>query len=205
MKKIPCFIIAVIAAFSCLYAQQDCKLKKDQDGIKVYTCHTDTSRFKSIVAEFDLHTTQDQLAQFILDVAGYTRWQYNTIEAKSIKIISGSEQIYRTVVEAPWPVADRDMVVNIKVRHDQSNRGMMITTESQAGILPPVNGFVRVPSSRGVWTVRQKNKNQLHIKYTMQIDPGGAVPVWLVNWVCAQAPYQSFKNLKKILESDKRN
>ena len=199
MKKIYCSIV-VLVTFSCSQAQQDCKLKKDQDSIKVYTCHTDTSRYKSIVAEFDLHSTLDQLGQVILDIPGYTRWQYNTIEAKPIKIISGSEQIYRTVIAAPWPVTNRDMVVNIKIKYDQSNHGMMITTESKAGIIPVAEGFVRVPSSRGIWTVRQKNKNQLHVRFTMQIDPGGIVPAWIVNWVCAQAPYQSFKNLKGIFE-----
>jgi len=190
LKRICWSIAAVVFNFSCLHAQQDCKLKKNQDSIKVYTCHTDTSRFKSIVAEFTLHATLDQLEQLMLDVPGYTRWQYNTIDAKPIKIISESEQIYRTVIEAPWPVTDRDMVVNIKVKYNQLNRGMMITTESKAGVLPPADGFVRIPSSRGTWVVQQKNKDHLQVRYTMQIDPGGEVPAWLVNWVCAQAPYQ---------------
>jgi hypothetical protein len=79
----------------------------------------------------------------------------------------------------------------------------MITTESERGVVAEQKGFVRVPASRALWIIREKTKNHLEIKYTMQIDPGGDVPVWLVNWVCAQAPYQSFKNLKAILEKRK--
>jgi hypothetical protein len=155
------------------------------------------------MAAFTLHATLDQLAQFVLDAPNYTHWQYNTIEATTIKRISDSEQIYHTVIEAPWPVIDRDMVVHIKSKRDQDNHRLIITTESEANILPEKVGYVRVPSSHGKWIVIQKNKQQLQVKFTMQIDPGGSVPVWLVNWVCAEAPYQSFKNLKTILEKTK--
>ena len=198
-----CIAITFILTGITSHAQKDCKLQKDLDSIKVYTCHTDTSRFKSIVAEFTLRTTIEQLTQLILNVPNLTKWQYNTIEAQTIKEISSSEQIYYTVIEAPWPVTDRDMVVRIKTKHDRNNRSLIITTESEAEALPKKVGYVRVPSSHAKWIVTQKNKNQLQIKYTMQIDPGGSVPAWLVNWVCAEAPYRSFKNLKAILEMKK--
>ncbi len=203
MRKIYFSIIFGFASLTCLYAQRDCKLKKNQYSIKVYTCHTDTSKFKSLVAEFTLQTTLDQLAQFIFDTPSYTRWQFNTIEAEAIKKISSSEQIYHTVIEAPWPVTDRDMVVRMKIQHNSTDNEMVITAESEPGILPKEESHVRVPSSRAKWIVKEKNKNLLQIKYTMQIDPGGAVPSWLVNWVCAQAPYESFRNLKAILEKKK--
>ena len=161
MRKIYCYIIFVFASLTCLYAQDNCKLKKDQDSIKVYTCHNDTSRFKSIVAEFTLHATLNQLAQFIFDTPGYTRWQFNTVEAETIKKISSSEQIYHTVIEAPWPVTNRDMVVRMKIRYDQNDNEMVITAESEPGILPKKESYVRVPSSRGKWIVKERNKKNM--------------------------------------------
>jgi hypothetical protein len=192
------FILVCITIYA--HGQNSCKLKKDQDSIKVYTCHTDSSKFKSIIAEFTINTTFEELTKIVLDVPGYTNWQYNTVGAQVIKTISESEKIYRTAIEAPWPVTNRDMVVVIKIHRDQYDHEMTIATESKTGVVPVMEGFIRVPSSRGFWMVKQISKNRLQVKYTMQIDPGGSVPVWLVNWVCAQAPYQSFKNLKRILE-----
>jgi len=92
--------------------------------------------------------------------------------------------------------------VRMKIKYDQTDE-MVITAESETGILPKKESYVRVPSSRGMWIVKEKNKNSLQVKYTMQIDPGGAVPAWLANWICAQAPYESFRNLKAILEKKK--
>jgi len=34
----------------------------------------------------------------------------------------------------------------------------------------------------------------------MRIDPGGSLPVWLVNMAMAEGPYLTFVNLKKQLE-----
>jgi len=188
-----------VLALSRAQSQDRCKLKIDKDSIKVYTCHTDTSRFKSIVTELTVNATLNQLTRFILDIPHYTRWQYNTTEAKTIKKISDSEQIYRTVIEAPWPVTDRDMVVRIRLTRDENQKNLIITSDSERGIVPEMEKLIRIPSSHAQWTVSREGK-KLRIRYVMQIDPGGAVPAWLANWVCANAPYLSFKQLKAELE-----
>jgi len=147
MRIIYFSIIFGFVSATGLDAQPHCKLKKDQDSVRVYTCHTDTSRFKSIMAEFTLHATLDQLSQFVLDAPNYTHWQYNTIEAKTIKRISDSEQIYQTVIEAPWPVTNRDMVVHIRTKYDPDNHRLIITTESEANILPERVGPKKINSN----------------------------------------------------------
>lgn len=181
-----------------VFAQGDCKLRKDEDGIKVYLCHVDSSRFKSIVTELDIHCGLTELIATASDVPGYTKWQFNTKEGTVLKNISSSEKIYHTRIEAPWPVSDRDMVVRMHIT-SQGN-GATITTDSESGILPEEPGWVRVPFSHAEWHIEVKNENQLHVKYVMLIDPGGAVPAWLVNWTCANAPLLSFQKLKSLLE-----
>src|SRR6188508_2435953 len=92
--------------------QTDCALKKDQDGVKVYTCKSEGERFKSLRAEFTLENTSlDQLEKFLLDVPFYTKWQYNMIEATLLTRTSNQEMTYRTVVDAPWPVENRELIV----------------------------------------------------------------------------------------------
>ena len=38
------------------------------------------------------------------------------------------------------------------------------------------------------------------VEYTIDIDLGGAVPPWLVKLAAHQAPYETFKALKKNIE-----
>lgn len=181
-----------------MFAQDNCKLRKNEGGIKVYTCHVDSSKFKSILTEFDITCSEDELINKVLDVPDYTNWQFNTREADVIQTILENEKIYRTVIAAPWPVTDRDMVVHLRISKNENE--ILITAESESGTIEEQSDLVRVPFSHARWIITSKNKNQLHVKYTMLIDPGGSVPAWLVNWTCANAPLQSFQNLKTMLE-----
>jgi hypothetical protein len=193
------FTIVVLCCLAFLqgYAQSNCKLRKEEDGIKVYTCHVDTSRFKSILTEFDIRCSFEDIKKAVLEIDHYPKWQFNTIEGTVLRHVSDNEKIYRTVIEAPWPVSDRDMVVHLRLL--QNPHELLIFTDSEAGIKNEVRGLVRVPFSHAQWTVTLLNENTLHVKYQMLIDPGGSVPAWLVNWACANGPLQSFQNLKKLL------
>jgi hypothetical protein len=193
VKIIP--VLGLMCLALGVHAQTDCKLRKDEGGIRVYTCSTDTSKFKSIKVECELKCSLDKLERCLLDFENYTQWQFNTVESKTINKISDSEFIYYAKIEAPWPVSDRDMVV--RFRSKRSVDQLTISANSEHGIIAEKEGFVRVPVSRSQWVAREKSKDVLEIKYSIQIDPGGNVPAWLVNWVCANAPLKSFQALKK--------
>ncbi len=201
-KNFHFIFLTILLSSSILAAQSNCKVKIDKDSIKVSTCHTDTSKFKSILAEFIVHGTLQRLQDFMLDFQGYKNWQFNTIESRSLVKLSDSEFIYYSQIEAPWPVADRDMVVRFTVERITPNQ-LIITANSVKGKMPEQKGFVRVPTSHSQWIITKISEDKLLVKYQMQIDPGGSVPVWLANWVCAQGPYQSFKKLKEQLERRK--
>lgn len=194
--------ITALALASCVsllvHAQGDCKLRKSQDGIKVYTCDTDTSKFRSIKVECELMCSLGKLENCLLDFENYTHWQFNTVECKRIEKIGDGEFIYYAKIEAPWPVSDRDMVV--RLRSNRSGNQLLISANSEQGILSEKEDVVRVPASRSQWIVKEIGKELLEIRYSIQIDPGGNVPAWLVNWVCANAPLQSFQALKKRLK-----
>ncbi|MBI1768156.1 MAG: IS3 family transposase [Bacteroidetes bacterium] len=198
MNKIFLQLFFFTSSWSVAFSQADCKLRKDQGGIKVYTCSTDTSEFKSIKVECSLNCSLEKLESFLLDFDNYVHWQYNTTESKALKKIADSEFIYYVKIEAPWPVADRDIAIHLRAM--RSVHELLISANSESGFLPEKENFVRIPSLGSRWAVTEKNKNELEIKYSIQIDPGGNVPAWVVNWVCANAPLQSFQALKKQLE-----
>ena len=198
MKHIIAALLLTAISFSNLLAQKNCTLRKDKDGIKVYTCNTDTSKFKSIRAEFTLNASLVELEKFIRNVDNYTTWQYNTVEVKTVKKTNDNDFIYYSKIDVPWPATDRDLVVHFEMISKGEKHFFNSTIVS--GLVPEKENTVRIKVSQGQWVITEKNKNQLDIKYSLQVDPAGAVPIWLVNMVCANAPYQSFKKLKEELE-----
>ncbi len=179
----------------------NCDLKKQADGISVYTCLTGNKKFKTLKAEFVLqNTTITELRNFLLQVDNYPSWQYNTINAEVLQKISDTEIIYLSQVNAPWPVSDREILANFKISSESTEDQMQIDINSFSNTRPVREGLTRVTFIHGLWKVVRIKDNLLKIEYTLDIDPGGAVPAWLVNMAMAEGPYVSFKNLKQQLE-----
>lgn len=196
-------VVALILLLYCsaeLLAQDKWELRIDQDSIRVYTAHTDESKIKVIRADFTIRAARDELFRELLQAERYVEWQYNAERCEVIDVVSGSEILYYCEVSAPWPVSNRDLVIRLKIINDPESPSFRITTLSDPKPYPGPKDVVRVPMSRGEWLVTEVGPRMLKVRYTMRIDPGGSIPAWLVNLVAAQAPFQTFKNLKQRLE-----
>lgn len=190
-------LIIILFAPWCFGQQPECILKKESEGIKVYTCKTENEKFKSIRAEFELENISAQeLSSFVLNVNTYTTWQYNTIEAEKLSSPKTDGMVYRAIVDAPWPVENRELVLSIKAVEETTHTSIYVNSVSYDQ--PTPKGMVRVPYVSAYWKLISKG-SALQVYYTLKIDPGGLVPAWLANIAMAEGPYISFKNLKAQL------
>jgi len=179
---------------------EDCVLKKDTDHILVYTCKSENEHFKSLKATFTIsNATVDELITFLKKVDQYTAWQYNMTSAKLLKRVSEDTLIVRTEIDAPWPVENRELIVEYAFSQNKQDKKLKMTTKTVIFDYPTSDDVVRVPFSYAEWNVITVGKS-LQVIYTMKIDPGGSVPAWLVNMAMADGPHQSFTKLKSILE-----
>lgn len=193
-------LLSTFCFFSLCLTAQDCVLKKEKDGVKVYTCKSDTSKFRSLQAEFTIQNTSiEELKTFLFSVPKYMKWQYNVIESSLVKSINPNEMIYRVVIDAPWPLDNREMIVHFTaIIHHKDHANFYIQTVASG--LPLKDNLVRVPFSQASWTITRIN-GSLDVTYRMNIDPGGYVPPLLVNMAMADGPHQSFRNLKHLIEA----
>jgi len=201
--------VGLILFFSttfCFSQKDDCDLRKHSDGIKVYVCKSGHEKFKSLRAEFRLENTSiDQLVAFLFDVPDYPNWQYNMASAEMLTKISEAEMMYRSEIDAPWPLEDRELIINFKVIRDAGPNQIRIVIHNMLSDRPVPDGLIRVPFFSASYLITVVNGTSLNVIYNLKIDPGGSVPPWLVNIAMAEGPYLSFKNLKKrILEVDSR-
>jgi hypothetical protein len=195
-----CFLLL----FSCLHvvAQSDWTLKKDKDGIRVYSRTSSCSKFNELKAEFTIHSKLSELAAVLLDVDDHFQWSYSTKSSYLLKKISDSELVYYTQINSPWPVANRDLIVHQLITQDPVSKVMLIKADCLRGYVPSQKSVVRVLSSRSTYTVIPLDGNTIQVDYYLEIDPGGSVPAWLVNIFSTKGPYESFKNLRQqVLQS----
>jgi len=177
------------------YAQTDWRLKKDEDGIKVFTADTDNSDFKCIKVECIVKATQSQLVALLTDIARQPDWVYGSRSAEVVKAIKSNEFIFHSEVEVPWPCADRDYIAHIVI-NQPSLQLLTIDSYSEPDMLPVKDGIVRVKKSAAHWDVTREGSDLLRIVYTVSFDPAGSVPAWLTNMFVTKGPFLTFQKLK---------
>lgn len=197
----------LISFFSFLYesslGQSDCILRKDKDSVKVYVCKAKHTKFKLIKAEFTVNASVNQMIAMWLDAENYNNWQYNTTNARLVKQLSENEIIYYTEVVAPWPMSNRDLVVHLKISQDEKTKALTVIGKSVADYIPRKDELVRIPLSISSWRVTPISESKQTVEYSMELDPGGTVPAWMVNMVAAEAPYITFKNFREKIKLKK--
>lgn len=191
----------IILFIACsAFARQDCKLKEEKDGIKIYSCRVANSAIKAIRVEFDVNSTLEKYISIVTDIDHYKLWRYREKNHKLLKKISALELIYYTQVTAPFPVSDRDLISHLTIRSDSLNQGLIVTVEAVPDYLPADEDFVRVPRSKSVMKLTRTKDSRLHADCTIEADPGGQLPAWVINLFSTTAPYETFRNLIARME-----
>ena len=85
------------------------------------------------------------------------------------------------IVDAPWPMQDRDTVVRFDYRQEAGG-DITITINNFPDYLPHAEGYVRVPDFGGYWRLRPQQDGQVEVTYQVHGDPGGWIPVWVANF-----------------------
>jgi len=179
---------------------KDWTLRREKDGIDIYSRPSDCSKVNDIRVDMDLTGTIEQLADILRDVSGYPNWVYATRTSTMIRNVSESEFIYYAEVGTPWPAANRDYYADMKIVFSPANHSMNIVSVGMKDFQPEKKDLVRVPMSRGSWNVTTQSARKIHLQYILQIDPGGSIPAWILNSFVAKAPLETFSNLKKKME-----
>ena len=188
----------------CL-AQGKWVLTKDQDGIQVYTRLLNTGKFKEVKVDFELDATENQLTSVLRDITHHKDWSYGTKRTYVISKKGKDTIIYYSEVSLPWPLSNRDLVIELSFKKDTVNNMLHIRAKSIPGVVPVKSGLVRVPSSIASWDVTPMPNHLLKIEYILSADPGGALPAWLVNLGASVGPYNSFTKLKAIIQKQHLN
>jgi len=192
-------LLSVLSFAQPAFGQNDCELKKEKGDLKVYTCSSADSKLNILKAELMLEDTSfRELLDFVNDIDNYVHWQYNTIEARVLQTRDKSV-VFRTVVDAPWPLSGREMIMEHSARFDSARQVLEIESRTVSYDYPLDDELIRVPLSVAKWNVSSLN-NSLRIEYTLRIDPGGSVPPWLVNIAMTEGPFNSFIKLKEALK-----
>jgi hypothetical protein len=199
MKKRLFLFVILLVGFSAVVAQGKWELKKNENGIEVYTRKAATGNLKELRVLCELDATKAELINTLQDVGNYNAWVYSNKKSTILKTINPEKIIYYTQTRLPWPLKDRDLVVELNI--NPIPEILNIQVKSLPDYIPKNNNYIRVPYSLALWKVTETPDNKLKVDYTFSVDPGGSIPSWVVNATLAIGPYNSFMKLRDVLKA----
>lgn len=187
-------------------AQTDWTLKTEKDGIRVYVAPVADSKVKAVKVKCDFEATPATLVAVLMDVKNCTEWVYHTKSCSLVKQNSPWDVVYYSEVSLPWPVENRDFVAHLVATQDPKTHVVVVDGPAVPGIISEKKGNVRITHSKGRWVITPLTSHSVSVEYTIQVDPAGNVPAWLVNMFAADGPIQSFKGLRmQLLKPEYQN
>lgn len=148
------------------------------------------SEIKEIRISLRLEGTLQDVIHLLGDVPGYTRWVYKCVESVRLKTISENEFYYYVVTDFPFPFSDRDLIVHSRQRIDREG---VYHSHSVVNVdlVAPKESMVRIPVFESFWRISPIGPGLLRIDYKVESSPGGAIPIWLVNFAVSVGPYET--------------
>ncbi len=116
----------------------------------------------------------------ILDNESSPEWVPNCTESHKIKDLDHGGALVYSVTNSPWPVADRDSIVETHRAIIQRGSKYKISMQARPNVIPVVKGRVRIPYSEIYFLLEKVDDETTKVEYGFDVDPGGMLPDWLI-------------------------
>jgi ribosome-associated toxin RatA of RatAB toxin-antitoxin module len=198
-------LLAIISLSSFRMPQQQVDgwvYEREKKGIKVFTKQSKWGRLRDSKAMMTVASTPEQMLQLLTDFDHYKSWMPRCKKSHLLARIGDNEYIIHLVFSAPWPVKDRDCVVDVKVSKEPKTGVIVITEVSQPKYIREEADVVRIQHLVATWKLTPKDGGT-EVVNEYSSNPGGNIPDWMTNTQSVDNPMSTFENLQDRSTSHK--
>lgn len=169
-----------------------------KNGITVYSQETTGSNVLAFRAVGVIRAGIDQVIEVLRKVEISREWMPDVAERYTLEDFSDLAAITYSLNPLPWPFANREMILSNSLHLDHKNKVLVVDTHSvDPDGAPRKKGTVRAHLHAGLTRIRPAGPGQTRIEMNVFVDPGGYIPVWLVNLTQKTMPYDFLRALEK--------
>ncbi len=166
-------------------------LKKNKKGIKCYTRPVKISPMHSFKGVGEVKGKIPHLVAFLMDIERYPEWMYPLTESFILERIDETEAYIYNVLKPPWPATARDGTVRRQWYYYPDTGAVIVTIKGITDYVSRRDKIVRGEMIIAYYELMPKGDNTIEITYEGIADPGGWLPVWLINFCVVFTPYSS--------------
>jgi hypothetical protein len=172
----------------------------NEEGIKVWQREVPGTSFVEFRGQGDINSGMKMILAVLHDHTKKKEWMNRCVENRLVraKATLGNNVMYnRTGSNVPF-VSDRDAVLESTLTILREKKQVQIDVKNVTDPLAPeVDGVVRMPKLFVQWLLEYKDAKTTKVTYTVQADPGGMLPAWIVNMVSKEMPAKTIANLRE--------
>lgn len=132
------------------------------------------------------------------DTARFTEWQFNCVGARILRQLNEFDRIVYNRTDAPWPVSDRDVVLQGTVEANLGRKEVISRFSAIASPLQPqIDGVVRMPRLRGFWKFVALDDRHTRATFQIDADPGGSLPDFVIERASRRLPLETMAGLRR--------
>ncbi|MEH6589025.1 MAG: START domain-containing protein [Halioglobus sp.] len=191
---------AITAASSTVPSGDDWTARKNDQSLQLYTREVAGSDFIAVKVTALVNASVEKVAYAFGNGDGCSGWQAMCKTSTVVEVVSDSERYIHLVLDLPWPLSDRDMVIHSTSTIDPETDAATMHMASAADKIP-LQDYVRARSN-GRYTVKTMNAEQVELTYIIHTELGGNVSPATVNSRLISTTFEDIKRLVELAESD---
>ena len=176
---------------------------KETEGVKVYYREREDSNIKDVKMQTTFNANLSSIVECLKDVDSYPRWVYKAKYSWVVTRYNDNDVVYYNYVDFPWPMQDRDIVVQSRIHQDPTTRIVTSKSFSNWSVQPTKEDVVRIMEFNSTWTLKPIEAGKVYAEYIFSSNPGGSIPAKVVNLGLAEGPLKTIKGFKMLLQDAK--
>jgi len=194
-------IVAVFLSFST-FSQGDWELRKEDEGIEVYTRDVEGSKIQEFKAEAIVDASLSEIVAVLKDVENHDKLFSNNI-VNDLLEQNDTFQVQYSVTDIPWPMSDREGVFSYRYKQDYFSKDVHVYIKAEKGYVEDNKKHVRILDARGFWLLEPLDTKKVRVTFQMHANSGGNIPSWLINMFIVDSPMKDMKNLRERVKLDR--
>lgn len=176
------------------------KLIADEAGVQTYEKAKSNSGLVAFRGETLIPAPLKKIVTVMSQDSLQKEWIDAFVEGKLLSQVSPLERVEYTQTKVPWPFQNRDFVFDALTKLNAKPATALIEMKSILDpLMPPREGIVRGEMIRCFYYFKEiPTTNVTKMVVEMEVDPKGAIPMWLVNLSQKGWPQNTLLALKKL-------
>lgn len=212
LRRVPYILIAFIAVSQLSgflwkrSGSNEWALKKEKDGIKIWTMKTPGASLVKVKAHMRMQSTLSPIVNFLEG----TEVVNDNLGFQDLKVLekregpSGFDAYYSYKQNLPQPIGMREIVLLMHHVQDPRTKRIKIDVLAAPNKIPPNNeGIIRLTHLNNIWLLTPVSASEVDIELTVDVDLAGDLPFFMKNLILPEAFYETFDVMRVLLKKDK--